>query len=253
MNLLQSYEPTLLSGLAEVGAVDKEFIDAPGKGPVSTATPLEVLERTLSGILERRPSLLASLGQSAIEVLSAARSTGVDTAGDGECLVVGFTDLEGFTRFTEREGDEPAAKLLSEHYRTAGPIVRSRGGRIIKRLGDGLLTSFTEPTAAVLGALELVDAAPSPLRVRAGLHQGDVVVERSDIVGHVVNVAARVTELAKGGEVLVSAQLAQALSAHELPDIQIGRLRRRRLKGLDQRVTVRPVRRKSNSRDRESE
>ena len=68
-----------------------------------------------------------------------------------------FTDLEGFTRFTSRPGDEAAADLLAEHHRAVGPVVRSRGGRVVKRIGDGLMLAFPEPAAAVHAALELVD------------------------------------------------------------------------------------------------
>ena len=83
------------------------------------------------------------------------------------CIV--FTDLEGFTPFTAAHGDAAAQELVAEHHRTVGPIVRSRGGRIVKRLGDGLMLSFPSPESAVLGALELVDDPPAPLRLRAGV------------------------------------------------------------------------------------
>ena len=121
-------------------------------------------------------------------------------------LAVVFTDLEGFTAFTAANGDEAASRLLTEHLQAAGPVVRSRGGRLVKRLGDGLLLTFPAAEAAVLACLELVEAA-GPLRLRAGVHVGDVVVRRDDVVGHVVNVAARVTESAKGGQVLVSGEV----------------------------------------------
>jgi adenylate cyclase len=136
-----------------------------------------------------------------------------------------------------------ASRLLTEHYRTAGPIVRSRGGRVVKRLGDGLLMTFPEATAAVLAAVELIEAPPEPLHLRAGLHMGEVLVDRADIVGHVVNVAARVAEAAGSGEVLISRDLRDALPSEELPQLSIGRSRRRRLKGVSERIEVFPVRR----------
>jgi len=232
-------DPELLAQMTEVGLIKREWLEEPGSGPMSDATPLEVLERTLSSVVERRPSLLASMGLSALEVLSASSDDEIED--QRSHLTVAFTDLEGFTSYTAREGDVAAARLLSEHYRTAGPIVRSRGGRIVKRLGDGLLITFPECTAALLAALELVEMAPEPLEVRAGLHVGEVLVGRSDVLGHVVNVAARVTETAKGGEVLISHDLREALPAEELPGVQIGRARKRRLKGVEERVEVSPV------------
>jgi class 3 adenylate cyclase len=66
-------------------------------------------------------------------------------------------------------------------------------------------------------------------------------VGRSDVLGHVVNVAARVTETAAGGEVLISHELREMLPIDELPQIKVGRARRRRLKGVGERIEVSPV------------
>jgi adenylate cyclase len=147
-----------------------------------------------------------------------------------------FTDLEGFTRFTSRQGDDAAIALLADHHRKVGPIVRSRGGRIVKRLGDGLMLSFPAPEAAVLAALDLVTAAPAPLRMRGGVHCGDVVLTRDDLLGHVVNVAARVAESAKGGQVFVTSPVRDALRG--FPGVTFTRTRRRSFKGVDEQVRV---------------
>jgi adenylate cyclase len=117
-----------------------------------------------------------------------------------------------------------------------GPIIRSRGGRTVKRLGDGLLLTFPGPEAAVLAGLELVQTEPGPLRLRAGLHLGDVLVVPDDVIGHVVNIAARVTELARGGEVLVTVDARDAMA--ELPGVVFSRAHRRHLKGIDDPIGV---------------
>jgi adenylate cyclase len=126
-----------------------------------------------------------------------------DVAGSAPIeLTVAFTDLEDFTAYTEGEGDEAARRLLIGHHRESGPIVRSRGGRILKRLGDGLMLTFPEPEAAVLACLELGEAAP--LRLRSGIHGGKVLVTGDDVIGQVVNLAARVTQSAEGNELVVT-------------------------------------------------
>jgi adenylate cyclase len=188
------------------------------------------LERSV----ERRPSLLNSLGLSTIQVLSSTSEEG----GEGVAteLTVAFTDLEGFTAYTAKEGDEAASHLLAAHHREVGPIVRSRGGKVAKRLGDGLLLTFPEPAAAVLACLELVAAEPVPLRLRAGVHWGEVVVTRDDVIGHVVNVAARVAESAKGGEVLVTKEVCDAVG--EIRGVTFSRPRLRTYKGVGERVSV---------------
>jgi len=198
-----------------------------------------VVERLLERSVERRPSLLSRLGLSTIQVLSTP-SEDQEDALPPMALVVAFTDLEGFTRFTSTEGDEAASHLLAEHHKRVGPIVRSRGGRVVKRLGDGLLLTFSEPMAGVLACIELVEAQPDPLRLRAGLHFGEVVTTRDDVIGHVVNVAARVAESAKGGEVLATVDVRQQVG-DALPHVQFGRARRRYFKGIDEAVSVCPV------------
>ena len=178
----------LASTAIEVGLVDRAWMDEPGQHPISTAGTLDVVERFLERSSERRPSLVARLGLSAIQALT----IGADepARGSTQCLTVLFTDLEGFTRYTSRAGDDAAAELLHAHHRAVAPLIRSRGGKVVKRIGDGLLVTFTEAAAGVHAALELVEAAPAGLRLRAGLHTGDVVVQGGDLIGNVVNLAA---------------------------------------------------------------
>ena len=125
-----------------------------------------------------------------------------DLAGQPVELTVAFTDLENFTTYTEAKGDDAARRLLIAHHRQSRRIVRSRGGRVLKWLGDGLMLTFPAPEAAVLACLELGEAAPLPLR--AGIHGGNVLVTGDDVIGRVVNLAARVTESAQGGELVVT-------------------------------------------------
>ncbi|MEY2475585.1 MAG: adenylate cyclase [Actinomycetota bacterium] len=235
VGLLRQRDPELLSSLTEVGVVSRDWVEG-GEGPVTTSAPMEVIERLLERSVERRPSLLANLGLSAIQVLSAP-SDGDDQQGTATCLTVVFTDLEGFTRFTAEKGDDEASKLLTRHHRTVGPVVRSRGGRVVKRLGDGLLLTFPEPEAAVLACVEMVAAQPAPLRLRAGAHRGDVVVTRDDVIGHTVNVAARVTESAKGGEILVTTAVRDAVE-DGVPQVRFTRPRTKAFKGVGTQVSV---------------
>jgi adenylate cyclase len=242
VDLLDKRDPALMSGLVEVGIVSRDFRDE-GHGPVLTNTPtIEVVERLLERSVEQRPSLLSRLGLSTIQALAASTQEAKTEGGVAASIAVAFTDLEGFTRYTEQKGDDAASELLVEHHRTVGPIVRSRGGRVVKRLGDGLLLTFPEPEAAALCCLELVDAHPKPLRLRAGIHVGDVVVTRDDVIGHVVNVAARVCESARGGEVLATTDVRAAI-AGPVGGVEFGRARRRGFKGVEEVINVCAVRR----------
>ena len=192
---------------------------------------LEKLQRSV----DENPSLLTKLGLSAVQVLS-SMSEAVDVAGRSSRLSIVFTDLEGFSTFTEQEGDEAATGLLTLHHHEVEPLIRARGGNIVKHLGDGLLLTFPHPEAAVMAGLDLVRAQPDPLRLRAGIHTGDVMTTADDIIGHVVNVAARVTESASGGEVLATTVVRDAVS--RLPGIAFGPAATSQFHGLSEQVGV---------------
>ncbi len=200
-------DPEVAATAVEVGLIHRDWLEEPGRHPVSTAAPLDVIERFLERSSERRPSFLARIGLSAIQALSWRSEEGGE--GVHQPLAVVFTDLEGFTRYTAREGDEAATNLLTLHQLAVGPVVRSRGGRVVKRIGDGLMLAFPDALAAIHCAMELLDTAPDPLRLRAGVHCG---------------------------EVLVTGAAADA--AGELRGIALSRGRRRHFKGVDEPVKV---------------
>jgi len=229
-------DPELLSTAVEVGLVDRAWLEAPGRRPLSNAAPLEVVERWLERAVERRPSLMTRLGLTAVQVLATPDEEREAEAAGGATadVTVAFTDLEDFTTYTETEGDDAASRLLMDHHKEAGPIVRSRGGRVLKRLGDGLMLTFLEPEAAVLACLELADAAPLPLR--AGIHGGSVRMTRDDIVGHVVNLAARVTESAEGGELVVTEHVRSGVG--DLRGVAFDGPYTRSFKGIEEKVPV---------------
>lgn len=229
-------DPEWASQAAEVGLVDRAWLDDPSGRPFRTAPPVDMVQRFLERTSEQRPSVFASLGLNTLQALSLFRGEADETSSPTEVVVM-FTDLEGFTRYTTDHGDEAAALLVAEHQRLVGPVVRSRGGRIVKRLGDGLMMSFPAPEAAVLAALELTEVVEDagPLRLRSGIHLGEAVVTHDDIVGNAVNVAARITEVAGPGVVLASVAVRDAVASEVGPlrGVRFGRARRRRLKGVD--------------------
>lgn len=230
-------DPEDAAAALEIGLVDRDWLEKPGEGPISSNAPTDILRRFLERTVETRPSKLSALGLSAVQLLS----SGSDHAASGtpKVVTVLFTDLEGFTAYTDKNGDAAALALISEHHRLASPIVRQWNGSVVKHLGDGLLCTFPEPRAAVRAALDLLSSAPPPLRLRAGAHVGEVVMTRGDVVGHVVNVAARVCETAKGGQILVTAEVGE--DAGDIPGVRYGRVKSRRMKGVKNPVGVREV------------
>ena len=235
MAKMMKSDPELVDTAIEVGVVDRKWLEEPGRHPLSTTTTLEVVQRFLERSVERKPSALAAIGLNAIQMLSWNSEAKADSGALSESAIV-FTDLSGFTRYTADSGDEAATAMLAEHHRMVGPVIRSRGGRIVKRLGDGLLLAFPSSEAAVYASLELLPTAPETLRLRAGVHCGEVVATRDDVIGHVVNVAARVADSAKGDEVLVTSNIRK--SVYDLPGVTFSRLRNRSFKGLDEAIAV---------------
>jgi len=117
-----------------------------------------------------------------------------------------FLDLSGFTALTELEGDERATALLSAFRSMVRDICSRRGVRIAKWLGDGAMLVGVDTTPLVATCLELqvaVKTATQPIHIRCGMAAGDVILlEGDDYIGHCVNVAARLCDVAEGGEVL---------------------------------------------------
>jgi adenylate cyclase len=121
-----------------------------------------------------------------------------------------FTDIVGFTEFTASQGDAEALRMLG----TQDHLVRSAlpgTARVVKELGDGLLLWFPEPTGALHSAFSLHRGFESelsmtglPLLIRVGMHHGRALPRGSDVVGHDVNLASRIVDVAAPGEVLVS-------------------------------------------------
>ena len=231
-------DPELKDTAVEVGLVDRAWLEEPGRHPVRTAPALDVIQRFLERSVERRPSALGTLGLNALQLLSVEQPFS-ERDGSPSPVSIVFTDVEGFTRYTSRFGDEAALALIAEHNRVIGPIVRSRGGKVVKRLGDGLMLSFPSSEAAVHSALDLVDLPPAPLRLRAGVHCGEAVVTADDVIGHDVNVAARVAASARGDQVLATVAVRDAVG--ELRGVEFGRARRRTFKGVGEAISVCPV------------
>jgi class 3 adenylate cyclase len=114
-----------------------------------------------------------------------------------------FLDLTGFTQLTEELGDAEAARTIERSNRIVRPISVRHDGRPVKWLGDGVMFHFPDPGAGAIEMVEaLAEAGLPPAHV--GLHAGPVVRQEGDYHGQTVNLAARIGEYARPGEVLVS-------------------------------------------------
>ena len=118
-----------------------------------------------------------------------------------------FADLAGFTALTEAHGDEQAADLVEEFTQSAGELLPRYGGEQIKTIGDALMLRVQRPGDAVNLGLALTHdllAECGYPAIRVGMHHGPAVHRAGDWFGATVNLAARVSGLAHGGEVLLT-------------------------------------------------
>ena len=142
------------------------------------------------------------------ELAAAAGEHRLEIAGTGIASIM-FTDIVDSTPLAAAAGDAAWSRIVREHVALVTGCVEASGGALAKSLGDGTLSSFPSARAAMSAAREIqranaiLDAEPR-LRVRIGLHTGDLVRAEGDVLGGVVNKAARIAAAAQPGEIRVS-------------------------------------------------
>jgi adenylate cyclase len=128
--------------------------------------------------------------------------------------VVGFADMVGFTSLTRRSTEAELVAIVDRFDALAADVVAENHGRVVKMLGDEVLFVADSPVAAAEIALTLLaraedeDGVPS---LRAGLAYGRVLSRFGDVYGSVVNIASRLTSVARPGTVLVDLEMIEAL------------------------------------------
>lgn len=131
---------------------------------------------------------------------------------------VAFVDLTGFTRLTQEVGDEAAAAIALLLGDVTADVVRPRGGRVVKLLGDGVLVRFNDAPTAVDATLDLLEALPqSGLPTgHAGVASGPLIARDGDVFGRTVNLAARIADAAPDGQLWVAGDVAETSTRHGL-------------------------------------
>ena len=142
-----------------------------------------------------------------------------DATDQRKLAAIMFTDMVGFSALSQRD-EALALELLEEHRTLIRAIVRRHGGREVKTIGDGFLLEFSSALSAVQAAVEIQQTLHTrnqsvpgerQVRLRIGVHVGDVVQRGGDIHGDGVNIASRLEPLAKPGGICVSEDVARAV------------------------------------------
>ncbi|MGA8925367.1 MAG: AAA family ATPase, partial [Solirubrobacterales bacterium] len=215
---------TVLSTAREMGArwiVDRALrdrLDAQGLTGVDVTTSIDEM---VSALEEERPDMRAH------------------AAPDGTVAIL-FSDIEDSTVLTEKLGDEEWLRVLREHNAIFREQISRHEGYEVKSQGDGFMLAFPDPCEALECAIEVQrafaererDGSGESLRVRIGLHTGEVISEEGDYFGKNVILAARIAAQAVGGEILVSEELRAAASSGNGNGLRFDEGRELELKGL---------------------
>ncbi len=186
--------------------------------PAAAPSPAERALRAVVGTASkvRRQGVVGMVGSSLEDLQTWALEKRPDVlqmaSSDGTVTLM-FSDIEGSTSLNHRLGDRAWVKVLEAHDQVVRARVARHHGQVVKSAGDGFMVAFRDPYSAVRAARGIQRTLARTLdprlrlaavKVRIGVHSGRVITRDGDYFGRNVAIAARVADLADGGEVLVT-------------------------------------------------
>jgi eukaryotic-like serine/threonine-protein kinase len=196
---------------------------------VDRALPMRLAAQGLEGV-----DVTTSIDD-VVEAIEAERPDLRPHAAPDGTVTILFSDIEDSTVLTERLGDERWLEVLRSHNYVFREHLRRHGGFEVKNQGDGFMLAFPDPRQALECAIAVQRAFAErgtedvSLRIRMGLHTGEVIAEDGDFFGVNVIMAARIAARANGSEILVSDRMRAAAGDLEA---RLGAGRELELKGL---------------------
>lgn len=155
-----------------------------------------------------------------------------------------FTDMVGYSALSQKD-EALALRALEEHRAIIRPLIAKHDGREIKTIGDAFLVEFPSALSATNCAIEIqktffeqAESVPSEavIRLRIGLHVGDIVYKQDDVFGDGVNIAARIEPLAEPGGICISEDVARQIQ--NKIDYSMVRLGKGELKNINLPVDI---------------
>jgi class 3 adenylate cyclase len=208
-----------------------------------------LLEQAMAAKLELQGVPASTPATTSIDILSANVTIDRPELGnhadqDGQVTIC-FSDIVGYTAMTDRLGDHRTHEVLRTHTRLLRKELLVHDGAEVKSEGDGFMLAFRDPVDALgfavafQAALDQHDwpADVGALRVRMGIHRGEVIREADDFFGRTVIIGARVAASAEGGEVLVTDDVRKATGDR----YSFGAVRELSLKGLSASYPAAPL------------
>ncbi|MES9543295.1 adenylate/guanylate cyclase domain-containing protein [Actinomadura sp. NPDC000600] len=227
MTRLAEWQVNLLRSM-----LTQDLNDAPSAQAVDTV--VDIAEKHIGDfeplVVHAWRRQLAAAGTRALAA-AASRENG-DSAGR-PMTTVGFADMVSFTQVSRELEEIELARVVEWFEETAADIIASCGGRLVKTLGDEVLFSAETPEVGAEIALTVASAIQDETEVpdvRVGVAHGPVLPLMGDVFGTTVNLAARLTSLARPGSVVIDAELAACLE--KAPGYEVTRIVRRPVRGL---------------------
>lgn len=155
-----------------------------------------------------------------------------------------FVDMAGYAERTAKQSRAQNRNLLRDFNGLLVPLIARFGGKRIKTIGDAILVTFRSPTDAVRCGMAMQDAvsgyndshpSPDPLLIRVALNVGEVRVEKNDVFGEAVNIAARVEEMTPPGEIYLTGVVYLSMNKAEVVSEHIGE---HSLKGVPEQIRI---------------
>lgn len=240
-----------------------EQLEADLSAALRPRPPATTAERAVSRVLRTvgrvREHGVAGLLQASIEDLTAwaqeERADILTMASADGTVTLFFSDIEDSTGLNDRLGDDAWVKVLAAHDSLLRARIDTYRGQVVKTVGDGFMVAFRDAEAACRAALGVqkdlarsLDPRLRQVRVRIGIHTGRVVSRDGDYFGRNVAIAARIGDLAGGGEVLASTAVRDALE--EDAAVVLDEAGEVELKGLPGTHVIWSVRRRRPARSR---
>ena len=160
-----------------------------------------------------------------------------------EKLAVMFADISGSTALYDRLGDDPARGLIAKCIALMLDKVSMHHGSLIKTIGDEIMCTFSLPEDAINAACAMQNSVENDSRgeahamhIRIGIHYGDVICEKGDVYGDIVNVAARVASITRASQIMTTMAVADSLP----PDLRnkTHQIMRAELKGKQEQLDI---------------
>jgi adenylate cyclase len=222
LSRLADWQTDLLADALTRGGAEPGRREVPAEEVVTAARSLFPLLREVQDYVWRR-----HLAANADRLLTPA------AAADRRELAVGFADLVGYTSRSRGMGGRELGAMVEDFESTASEVIARHHGRVVKTVGDGILYTAASPIDAVEIGLGLPEAWQTDERppLRVGAAHGTVLTHLGDVYSPVVNLASRLTSIARPGVLLVDRGLARHLRG--LPRYRVRPLRRVSVRGYD--------------------